>query len=120
MPKPADLRPLDPVVYFYRYEDRRVGEGYVDECGDYNWTGSHTEVRLRKYRVAKFTPTGVWLFELDRFVSTKTNKKFACATIEEAKVSFLARKARQIDIHRAIIARAEEAIKLIEKGKFHV
>jgi hypothetical protein len=107
---------IEPPVYFYRYEDRMYCS--FDEYGD-SYGSSYLKVELRKYRVRKYTPTGVRLCGLSRFVSTKTHKRFACPTIEEAKISFIARKERQAAIHQGKADQARRAIEQINgKGPF--
>ena len=85
--------------HWYRFEDymtvptvdefeRSVGECEVIIC-------------LRRYKIMKQTPKGVWLeygYEKDKFVLRDARKRFACPTIEEAKISFIARKKRQLGI----------------------
>lgn len=115
--------------YWYRYEDvkyaapideyeRPIGEGRV-------------EVRLRKYRVIKHTPKGVWISQdfwftphhdhiypdnvNKKFVLRDARKRFACPTIEEALESFKARKKRQIRILRAQARDAEKALEKADK-----
>lgn len=76
--------------------DERVGPGRV-------------EVVLRKYRVMRVTPCGVWL-DIGGFVKNASRKRFACPTEDEARESFLARKTRQLSILQAQVNRVERAI----------
>ncbi len=112
-PKPWELKPILPAVVFYRYSDFRVSAG-LDEY-DCPVGPSTTKIQLETYRVTKLTPTGVWLQNIDRFVSTKTGKRFACPTVEEARISFTARKIRQIAILSTQISHAKQALTLLEK-----
>lgn len=100
---------------FYRFYD----VSYSSWDPDADCPGpSYLVVHLTTYQVVKRTPTGVRLLGVDRFVSCKTNKRFACPTIEEAKESFIARKKRQKRIHEAWVRRAEKAIDLVNKGDY--
>jgi hypothetical protein len=104
---------------FYRYEDVQYAAP-VDEFDRPLGFGS-LEIQLREYTVLKHTAKGVWI-DLDgagafrripggaRFVLLNARKRFACPTIAEARASFLARKRKQIRIHKAQVARAERAI----------
>lgn len=98
---------------YYRYEDRRYA-GPCDEWGDPIPGSGHSDIHLRTYEVLKHTPKGVWLrFRYDKkFVLASANKRFACATIEEAAESFIARKKRQISIYKNRMQRAEEVLNL--------
>lgn len=117
-----------PVVHvpdemWYRFDDRRYS--IADEYGDHCET--RLEVNLTKFYVRKHTPKGVWLTmfrpapgnltDKGRFVLHSATRRFACATIEEAKVSFIARKRKQAVIHRARADNADRAIQLVEKFK---
>lgn len=86
--------------------ERNIGEGGVT-------------IHLRKFKVIKHTPKGVWLIlyndqEVQRFVLRDAHKRYACPTLEEAQVSFLARKRRQLTIYEA---RAKGIRKTIEKAE---
>lgn len=106
---------------WYRFVDVRYA-AYVNEFGEAEGVG-RLEVRLDQYTVVKTTPKGVWLSlrfgdftcGSNRFVLRDAHKRFACPTIEDAKVSFIARKTRQRKIHAAAVARAEEAMRIVEK-----
>ena len=105
------------IEYWYRHEEiytappvdeweRSIGEGGVI-------------IHLRKFRVKHHTPKGVWLDlygdrEVQRFVLKDARKRYACPTLEEAQVSFLARKKRQLTIYEA---RAKGIRKTIEKAE---
>lgn len=103
----------------YRYEDVQYSAG-VDEYGNTINTDGPIRIQLYKFNIIKRTPKGVWisLNHNKRFVLNNSRKHFACATIEEAKKSFLARKKAQLRIYRARIRRAEKAIALAQGGKF--
>lgn len=100
---------------FYRFDD--VSYSTWDHVADCIGP-SRLVVHLTTYTVTKRTPTGVRLLGVNRFVSCKTNKRFACPTIEEAKESYIARKKRQKRIHEARVHRAEKAIELVNKGDY--
>ena len=100
---------------FYRYEDTLYSYG-DDEYGFY----SRLKVELREYPVIKHTLKGVWLdlgFGMKRFVLIKARKRWALPTIEEAKISFLARKKAQLRILMGQIEHCEEAIEIMKNRK---
>lgn len=77
---------MSKVEHWYRFEDRPGDPPYI---------------YLSKFKVVKHTPKGVWVefgFYKDKFIRKDAHKHFACATIEEAKKSFIARKSRQLCI----------------------
>lgn len=98
---------------WYRYEDFLESNG-TNEWGDD--LGAHVAIRLRKFTVIKLTPKGVRLNN-DRIVIHEHNKRYACATIEEAKRSFMLRKERQISIYSKRVEHARTAIKLVSMNK---
>lgn len=100
---------------WYRYSDYRESQGYLDVCGEYVITGSRVKVRLEEYTVTKVTPKGV-ILEGQRLVCHHWTKRFACATVDEAKESFMKRKQRQAQIYSARARQAEEAMKLVAGG----
>lgn len=114
------------IEVWYRFENWQTA-GAVDEFGD-SCGPSHTNVRLVEFGVEKRTPKGAWLKRLyghgphadgylsgeRRFVLLSANKRFACPSIEEALVSFVARKSRQISI---LDARRDDARKAIAIAK---
>jgi hypothetical protein len=105
--------------YFIRCEDRRIGEGYTDECGEYVPTGSRVDLQFRAYPVIKHTPCGV-VIQASRyggetkFINFSWNKQFAHATKEAALKSFIARKNRQEQINLARARHAAAARQLAE------
>lgn len=101
--------------YWYRYEDK----GYANPADEYGEsTGAHYVVELHKFSVKKHTPCGVRL-SINRVVLHASRKRFACATLEEAKVSFIARKKKQASILRARAAIADRAIELVNRDKIY-
>ena len=105
---------------YYRYVDYSEGTGYTDVCGEFVFTGSVTRVRVKTFKVIKFTLKGAWIRDSggdERFVLTGTRKCYAHPTIEEALESFKARKNRQKSIYEARANAAQKAIDLAEKGK---
>jgi len=101
---------ISPPVYYYRYDDVRYSSG-VDEF-DNPLPGYQLKVELTKVRVHHFTPSGV-RFDNGVFMLNKATKRYACATEAEAKASFIARKKRQIEIHKGRIEQALKAMKLV-------
>ena len=110
---------VSPEVW-YRCEDIRYSSG-TDEWGDPLPGPGRLEIRLYEYTVLRHTPKGVWInggySSRGRFVLRDANKRYACPTIEEARVSFLARKRRERDIHAARARQAAEAIRLMEPAR---
>lgn len=107
---------------WYRFEDHLTAP-MVDEFEEP--IGQATvNVRCLHFAAEKHTNKGVWLRRIygggfmageARFVLTSANRKFACPTIEEAKVSFRARKAKQIKILERRISNARKALQLVER-----
>jgi hypothetical protein len=99
----------------YRYIDTLYASG--DE--DYGYT-TYLKVLLREYEVIKETPKGIWIEDLhvnkksvlvgQRFVNLNSHKKFACLTKEDASLSFIARKKRQVKILENQLKYAKEAL----------
>lgn len=90
---------------WYRYEDTH---------------GTGPQVWLRRFRVIRTTPKGVWLddYGVQRFVLNDARKRWAYPTIELARNSFLIRKRKQIgwlqsqlDHTKAVLAAIEEKFK---------
>lgn len=106
---------------WYRYTDIRYAAP-LDEYETPSGPG-RLEVRLDTFAVIKTTAKGVWLAPVigdfvcsdRRFVLREATKRYACPSVEEARVSFVARKTKQARIHEARAARAREAIKIVEK-----
>lgn len=97
---------------YYRFDDYGVSHG-SEEYGFY----STREVTLREFRVIKETPKGAWIETTfcgdKRFVLRDARKQYACATVEQARQSFMARKNRQIKILTKQLRNAEEALKFV-------
>lgn len=106
----------------YRYEE----VGYSPGCDQFDnpYPGCNLRVELRKYRIARVTPCGVWIDTSysfgdpvgDKFILLSANKRFACPTLEEAAESFKARKRRQIQILSTQLKRVQTALDIAEKG----
>ncbi len=91
-----------PIEYWYRF-DSWMTAPLLDEFEHPVGEGEFV-VQLNKYKVTKHTAKGVWIeygFEKDKFILAKARKHFACSTISEAKLSFLARKKRHLGLLRA-------------------
>jgi uncharacterized protein YwgA len=91
----------------YRYETNRYSD-YSDELS------------LHTYKIVKETKCGYWIrlydgFNDKRWVSKTTTKRFAHATKNEALVSFMYRKKRQIKILKARLADAEKSLAIANK-----
>ncbi len=98
---------------WYRYEDQTYA-GIL-------------RVELRAFVVLKHTKHGVWLAltfgdyfttgdfinSEKRFVLNRSVKRFACPTVELAKISFITRKERQTSIYERRAKSAREAIHII-------
>lgn len=97
---------------FYRYTDSKISAG-VDEFD--NSLGSYLAVYLHRYKVSRYTPKGVWIHYAcgEKFILLSARKKFACATIAEARESFIARKNKQADIYLNRHRQALDAIRLV-------
>lgn len=120
-----------PTEVLYRYVDRVFSRG-VNEFDD-PLPGYTLRVELREYQIVKRTPSGAWIYvgysfpiplPLDgrdkRFIRLTARKKFACETKEEAMESFRARKVRQIEILRARLRKAEDALEASKDSDFSV
>ena len=92
------------VEYYWRY--------------DSVWYGNDTvKVYLCQYTIDKRTPKGVWVTDgyTRKHVLHDARKKFAYPSVQEALVSFQARKVRQVQIVRAQLRHAEIALSLIKE-----
>lgn len=95
-----------PLGAYYRLEEVRYS--------------SSTTLQVHTFEVLSRTPTGVRVNDYrsrasgkGRLISRSWHKQWACPTIDEAIKSFVARKTRQIDIYKARIAAAEEALHIV-------
>jgi hypothetical protein len=107
-----------PIIW-YRYREQQQHADF-DEWGDV-CSGTRLELACDKYRVKSITKRGVWLTttypsDFKKLVVHSWVKKYACPTVEEALVSFLARKKRQHGIYTKRAATAARAIGLAEKA----
>ena len=109
--------------YWFRYEDG-LEAAYLDDT-DRPQRGA-VKVYVRKLKVLRYTPKGVWLYgiqysrENPRFVLRGAKKRYACPTEQEAKESFVARKARQAGIYQKRAEDADTAIALARFGHVSV
>lgn len=87
---------LPEIEVWYRYE----GTVYED---------SGAYIHVAAYPVKRRTPRGVWLdtYGLEKFVLNDSVKRYAYPTKQEALVSFVRRKSRQVRILAAQHDRAE-------------
>lgn len=104
---------------WYRLEDIR--EADYDPWAEFEQPNtSHPAFFLRAFPVLRETPAGVWLAvvggprEIDgrsaKFVLRAANKRWACPTVDEAVVSWRARKAKQLAIYRKRVQQIEQAV----------
>lgn len=105
----------------YRFTHRNYAN--YDPWGDYP-SGHTTLLDLEVYDVIKETPKGFWIEERYGFagqprsktwVNNYSRKRFAYPTIEEAKESFKARKARHRRILESKINDIESALRQLGK-----
>lgn len=102
-----DVPAVEPPEYYYRFWDSKSG------C------------HLDKLRVHRRTLAGAFLCVakpngLQAFVLNVGKKKFAYPTIEEAKISFLARKRWQLSYLKTTIDRVEEAVRAMNEGSLEL
>ena len=74
---------------------------------------NYGRIYLHHFLVTKITPKGVRL-ENGRFILLSAHKRFACPTVEEARLSFIARKKRQLEILNSQLRSTNSALKLIQ------
>jgi len=106
--------------FFYRYVEIRYSSG-LDQF-DNPLPGYELKLVLNTYKVLRHTPKGVWISMYggisysteQKFILLSARKRFACPTVEEALVSFKARKQRQIKILKGQLKQAEEALLLVK------
>ena len=132
--KPGEGGGRPPMEFWYRYEDKLYASA-VDEFGD-SLGEPHLCVELLKFVVHHHTPKGVWLERhwggdydprdvgfwrsRQRFVLNDAYKKYAHPTLEEAKISFIARKNKQIRIYNKRIEHAERAIAFVQDDRMRI
>src|SRR5690606_627484 len=82
-----------------------------DDDGDYV-TYRRTVVNVETFKVLRHTPKGavISVSGEPRFICKNWTKQFACPTVEEAIVSYKARKEKQIAIYEARIRDVKEAL----------
>ena len=97
----------------YRYSNNVNDSDDNINIHDFNLT----VVFLHEFEVTRSTPCGSWIVYCGhkKFVNYTNRKQYAYRTLEEAKVSFLARKKRQIAILTAQLHNAHESIMAIER-----
>lgn len=91
---------------WYRYEDYDYEVGLLGQP-------SKALILLREFEVLRTTPKGVWLkmgVEQKRFVLRDAIKRYACPTKEEARISFIARKEKQLKIVKDQVIAIESAL----------
>lgn len=105
----------------YRIQDI-VYASPIDEFG--NITGlPRIDVEIIKYKITSRTKKGVWIFynfnDKGKFVNLSCKKKFACETIEEARISFIKRKERQRIILSRQLYQVDTSLNLIHQKNFN-
>lgn len=97
----------------YRFDYHLESKGYIDECGEFVSSGyANVKLSLQKYPIEKITPKGKRIS--GRWVSNSSRKRWAWPTIEEAKISFVARKRKQLKILAMREHYVNRALALIE------
>lgn len=101
--------------YLYRYYDYITGNG-VDQFEN-TIPGTNVNIGLHKYKVIKLTPKGCWIEYYNnsgkKFVRANCIKQFAHRDKMNAKLSFMARKRKQIKILYDKLRNAEMALEKI-------
>ncbi|TGT76186.1 MULTISPECIES: hypothetical protein [unclassified Mesorhizobium] len=106
--------------HYYRIDETTYSAG-VDEWGD-PLPGGPTRPNLHAYKARKHTPCGVVIddySERGKFINRNWRKQFALPTVEEAIVSYRARKERQIGIYQANIRAINEALHYLNTKGFY-
>lgn len=96
-----DVDPRPGAEHWFRVEELDKSGGGFDVHGDYHHDRSFTlSLYVRSCRIIRHTPKGVWVEGNDgpRWINREARKRWACPTVEEAVVSFQARKRKQIRI----------------------
>ena len=109
----------EEIEYYYRYRDYSSCIEDFNVDGDFFPTSASTvRLEVRKYKVIKHTPKGVWIEENwvhKRFILNDSRKKWAYATKEEAARSFFRRKKSQVKLLSRQLQQAELALVGAEK-----
>lgn len=107
-------------TYWFRFDEQSYSVS--NEWGEHSH--SRLELQLRKVKVIRETPKGVWVigghygWNNPRFILKDARKRHACSTVEEAKASFIARKEKQARIYRARAEAADNAAQLAYQDKY--
>lgn len=100
-------------TYWYRYEYQTTNNGFCDENGSFIGMGPNILLELYEYPVLNETPKSVTIRGPDtkpKLIHKNWNRKFAWATIPEARLSFIKRKWAEQDILRRRMDRVTEAL----------
>lgn len=104
--------------YLYRFEDHTYAariDPYDDSDGNWYTVGPYLE--LEAILIRSKTPKGFTIHATNalgwRFISMEAHKKYACPSVEEALVSYIARKKRQ---HAIYEAKAKRASTMLERA----
>lgn len=119
---------------WYRYQEQSYSVVVDADRDEYS---SRTQIERHQFWVIRVTPKGVWLSRkyrhhgdkcpswpkkdghfhvAPRFCLHSARKRFACATDELAKESFVKRKEKQKAIYKARAKQAQKAIDSIKGG----
>ena len=95
----------------WRIDDKYYSVVIDPDMDRYGTSGPYIEARW--YEVKKRTPKGAWID--NRFVLLTARKTYACNTIDEALVSFIARKTRQHTIYQTRANKAKRALDIAKE-----
>jgi hypothetical protein len=101
-------------MVLYRYREEQVDQIYDPRPRE---AVKAMRLYLDSYPILKFTRCGCWIDigSRHKFVNLDKNKKWAHDSLEDAMISFIARKKRQAMILRNQLVRAESALFLKEE-----
>lgn len=99
---------------YYRCEVSMFWKPKFFNDGSLDTVGENENIYFQKIGVEKVTPRGVRLRN-GKFVAHHWRKRYAYPTKVEAFANFKARRARQIALLTAQLARAQDELKLAEK-----
>lgn len=88
----------------------------------YRYADTDGVVALQTHYISKRTEKGCWIgskYERRHFILNKSVKRFAYPTKEEAKVSFLSRKRRQLAILKHQVKAVEHAVVAMNENRLN-
>lgn len=102
------------------YDDNPEDGNWMFRCESINIYPSRLEVHCKSFRVVSTTPKGKWIVDkwvhptdhesikkYKRFVRNDGKKRYAHETREGARIAFIARKQRQVELLKAQLEKAE-------------